>query len=409
VNPDDRTHPERLAHRFLAWNFLRAVLHNGWWLITSLYMVVDAGLSTTELLLIAAAQGIASAVFEIPAGVVADTLGRKPAIVVSHLLMAAAMITTGVFDGFAPLLIAQMLWGVSWTFASGSDIAWATDEIDQPDRIHLLLTAQARWQMVGAGTGILAFGFLAALVNRPMAIVGAGLLMLILGLWFAGAFPERNFVPVRSGRMRTALGIARRGARLALGDRTLLILVIVTVLVNGAADSFARIYPVNLDALGLPIGPVGTTWFTAIALAGYALAAVSLALIGHALHTDRGTRTALTLACLTGMVSLALVGLAPTLPLAVTAVVIATGIAMPLIRTVTTIWVNRRTTSDIRATTHSFLAQAEYAGEILCAATLAGLAGLVVPGITMVLAATLFGASATILVLSTARTRGPAA
>ncbi len=43
-------------------------------------------------------------------------------------------------------------------------------------------------------------------------------------------------------------------------------------------------------------------------------------------------------------------------------------------RLVGTIWVNRRTASDVRATVHSFLAQAEYLGEIIVGFSLALLA-----------------------------------
>jgi hypothetical protein len=32
-----------------------------------------------------------------------------------------------------------VLWGISWTFASGSDIAWITDELDRPDAITAVL------------------------------------------------------------------------------------------------------------------------------------------------------------------------------------------------------------------------------------------------------------------------------
>ncbi|WP_129785852.1 MFS transporter [Promicromonospora panici] len=361
---------QRLARRFLVWNFLRAVLHNGWWLVTSLYMAVDAGLSPAQLLVIAAAQGVASTIFEIPAGVLSDTIGRKSAIVTSHVLMAAAMITTGLSSDFLPLMLAQVLWGISWTFASGSDVAWATDEINQPERMHLLIAAQGRWQMIGAGAGIVVFGAFATILDRPAAIVGAGVLMLVLGAWFTAAVPENNFVRVRKDHLRVALGIARRGARLAVTDRTVCVLVVVTVLVNGAGDSFARIYPVRLSSLGLPSGTSGTVWFTAISLAGYALAVLALAVAQNRLHDDRGARTALALSCVTGLISFALVGLAPNLTGAIVGVVIANGIAMPLIRTITTIWVNRRTTNDIRATTHSFLAQAEYIGEIVCASSL---------------------------------------
>jgi len=78
---------------------------------------------------------------------------------------------------------------------------------------------------------------------------------------------------------------------------------------------------------------------------------------------------------------------------AVVAVLVASGVAMPLVRTVTTIWVNRRTSSDVRATVHSFLAQAEYGGEILCAGSLALLSGVVGAGGTFACTAGLFAAS----------------
>jgi hypothetical protein len=41
---------------------------------------------------------------------------------------------------------------------------------------------------------------------------------------------------------------------------------------------------------------------------------------------------------------------------------------------VSVIWVNRRTTSDVRATVHSFLSQAETVGEIVGGLALAALA-----------------------------------
>lgn len=311
--------------------------------------------------------------------------------------MATAMIMTGLSAGFTSLMAAQMLWGIAWTFASGSDVAWATDEIDRPDRVHLLLAAQARRQLIGAGLGMIAFGGLAALLDRPTAIVTAGAAMLALGAWWAVAFVERNFVRVRQDHLRTAWAIAVRGARLAVRDRTLLMLVVVTVLVNGAADSFARIFPVSLDEHGLPAGTSGTVWFTTISVAGYACAALALRAVQQRLHSDRGARTSLALSCVMGLISLALLGVAPSLAWAVAAVLLANGLAMPLMRTVTTIWVNRRTTSDIRATTHSFLAQAEYCGEILCALILAGLAGVTGTGGAMLLAALLFAVSACIV------------
>ena len=76
---------------------------------------------------------------EIPAGVFADTISRKWSLVVSHALMGTAMIATGLVTDFELLVLTQMLWGLSWTFASGADVAWITDELDQPERISGVL------------------------------------------------------------------------------------------------------------------------------------------------------------------------------------------------------------------------------------------------------------------------------
>jgi MFS family permease len=397
---------DRLVALFLGWIGVRAVLHNGWWLVTSFYMVVDARLSPAQLLAIAAAQGIASMIFEVPAGVLADAVSRKWAIVVAHPLMAIAMITTGLFPDFVPLLIAQMLWGVSWTFSSGADIAWITDELDRPDRIHSVLARQARWQLLGAVVGMLGIGGLAAVVGRQPAIVAAGVMMLALGVAVAFAFPERNFTPIRTGRLRASLDIARRGALLAVHDRTILALVVVTVLVNGAADSFGRIYPLQLQALGFPAGSSGTAWFTALGIVGLVIGALSLHAVERRIHSERGARGAMLLACAAGALGLGLLGLAPDLTSAVVAVLVASGVAMPLLRTVTTIWVNRRTSSDVRATVHSFLAQAEYGGEILCAGLLAVLSGIVGANGAFILAAAPFGASLLVISLLKERQAG---
>jgi hypothetical protein len=49
---------------------------------------------------------------------------------------------------------------------------------------------------------------------------------------------------------------------------------------------------------------------------------------------------------------------------------LTSGVAFSVTRAVSVIWVNRRTTSDVRATVHYFLSQAETAGEIVGGLTL---------------------------------------
>src|SRR5918995_2682334 len=177
---------------FLRWIWWRAVLHNGWWLVTSVYLVVDADLSPSQLVLIGGAQGVVALAFEIPAGVVADTISRKWSLVVSHVLMGTAMIATGLVTDFGPLVATQMLWGLGWAFASGADVAWITDELDRPDRIDRVLAARARWELTGAAAGLVTFGALAWATDLGSAVVVSGLAMLGLGALVALRFPERR-------------------------------------------------------------------------------------------------------------------------------------------------------------------------------------------------------------------------
>jgi hypothetical protein len=52
-------------------------------------------------------------------------------------------------------------------------------------------------------------------------------------------------------------------------------------------------------------------------------------------------------------------------------VILAQGVAWPVARSLSQIWVNQRATSDVRATVQSFLAQMESFGEILAGVGLA--------------------------------------
>ena len=164
-----------IARTFIRWTFTRAVFHRGWWLVTSLYLVVVADLSPLELVFIGVLQSVVGIAFEVPAGVMADTISRKWAVVLAHLLMGAGMLATGLVTSFPALALTQMIWGLSWTFSSGADVAWLTDELDHPERTASVLLAAARWEQIGAASGLLAFGALAWATDLSTAIVVAGI------------------------------------------------------------------------------------------------------------------------------------------------------------------------------------------------------------------------------------------
>ena len=138
-----------VATTFIWWSSIHAVFHRGWWLVTSLYLVVEADLSAAQLLVYGAVLALTTVVAEIPTGVTADTISRKWSLVIAHLAMGVGMTMTGFVTAFPLILVTQVFWSLGWTFLSGADIAWVTDELNQPARISRVLIARARWVQLG--------------------------------------------------------------------------------------------------------------------------------------------------------------------------------------------------------------------------------------------------------------------
>lgn len=402
VRSEDHARSSDIATHFLRWSGLLAVLHRGYWLVASIYLVLDAGLSPIQLVFIGVAQGIVSLLFEIPTGVVADTISRKWSLVIFHVMVGASMMITGLVTSFPALLATQMLWGIAWTFASGADVAWLTDELNDPERTAVVLATGARWQQIGAAGGMLGVGSLAWAVGRSTAMVVAGGIMALLGLYVIAEFTERHFTPARTDRLQRATLILRRGVTLARRDREILVVFVATFLVNGASDTFGRLYTKQLVLVGLPgrLDPI--VWFTGLGIVGLACGALALRMIEARIAGAGAPRRIYAAGCGIGVLGVFLLAAAPG-PIAGSAgVLLASGIAWTVTRAVGVIWVNSRTTSDVRATVQSFLAQVEYSGEILCGAALAVVAQAVSIGGALLAASALVACAGVVVIRSLA-------
>jgi MFS transporter, DHA3 family, tetracycline resistance protein len=395
----------QLVTVFLRWIWWRAVLHRGWWLVTSVYLVVDAGLSPSQLVLVGVAQGAVALLFEVPAGVVADAISRKWSLVVSQVLMGSAMVATGLVTDFPLLVATQMLWGIAWTFASGADVAWITDELDRPAFVSIVLMRSGRAQLTGSAAGIVALGALGSLTQRSTAMVVAGAGMLLLGPYVGARFRERRFAPAPARRAAASWAILVRGSRLVRRSRPLLLMFAATLLVNGGAAA-GRLFQRRLVDVGLPVDPV--VWFTGLGVVTLLAGAAALRLAERRVEEASAALRGYVLACAAGAAGAVLLAAAPEELSGSAAILLVAGIAVPLTRTLGTIWVNRQTSSDVRATVHSLLAQAEYLGAIACGLGVAAVAGVNGMSVALLACGALFAFTAVLvecLVASTPESR----
>jgi hypothetical protein len=389
-----------LTTAYLRWAFLRAALARGWWLVTALYLVVVADLSPSQLVLVGVFQGLTVVVAEVPAGVFADAVSRRLALVVAHVVMGAGMAMTGLVTAFPLLVVTQCLWGLGWAISSGADVAWITDELDQPGLrngstvIDRVLIAQGKVELLGAVAGIVVLGVLGGTTGLALAIVLAGLSMIGVGLLLVGRWPEDRRAPNRSlGAWAASSAVLKQGITVARADRTIALVLVSTLLVNGGAEGFGRLFDRRLLALGVPARPDPIVWFAALALVAAALGAFTLRFVEARIDGDGVAKSSYVVACAIAAAGLVVFAHAPSTQAAVAGALVVNGIGWPIIRVAATVLVNRRTPSESRATVHSLLSQSENLGEIVCGLGLAAIAGLTSPTVTLMVSATLVAAA----------------
>jgi MFS family permease len=358
-NHDDEL---RVAAAFLRWTGARAVFHRGYVLTSGIYFVIDARLSASQIIGLGTAMAVTLALTDIPAGAWSDAFSRKWPLVVGHGFLAAGMVLTGLVTAYPLILLTQVLWGLGWAFSGGADVAWLTDELGQPGRTARVLAARARWELVGGAAGVIAFGLIGWGAGLPAAIVTSGAAMALLGVFVAVRFPEDNFTPQRGQRLSASLRTLRRGVALARRDREIRLVLAATTAVNGAG-MISWLFTRRLVELGLPGDPAVS--YAAIGIASSMAGVVALRLVEARIEEAGAARRAYALGAMAGVAGLIMLGLAPDAVIGGLGLLLASGVADNVTRAVSVIWVNRRTTSDVRATVHSLLSQAETAGEII--------------------------------------------
>ncbi|MEM7259084.1 MAG: MFS transporter, partial [Pseudomonadota bacterium] len=333
---------------------MRAMLHRGWWLVTSLYLVVEAQLTPLQLVLLGTAQGIAVLLTEVPTGVVADRFSRKWSIVISHVLMGSAMFATSQATAFEAVLLTQVLWGISWTFSSGADVAWVTDEAGDTNNIARYLTIAARCELVGSAIGLAIFGLIAWQLSLALSMATAGLLMCLLGAYVAIAFNE-NRQRLKASQQLSLTQTLVSGVAVAKSSKTVLSVLAVTFIVNGADEVFNRLYVRHLTDLGMPSVLDSMLWLTALGMVTLGVGAVVLRAVQNNVQGEGPIRRFYVAGCVSGALGLLLFAQAPGFSVAIAGFVLVHGVAWHLVRTLGVLLVNRHAQTENRATIQSFM------------------------------------------------------
>jgi MFS family permease len=176
------------------------------WGINTIFLL-DAGLSNLEAFAANAFFTAGMVVFEVPTGIVADTIGRRASYLLGTITLAVStllyVLLWQVEAPFWQWAIASMLLGLGFTFFSGAVEAWLVDALAATGFTGDIETVFGRGQVVtGAGmlTGSVAGGFVAQQVSLGAPFVVRGV---VLAVMFAVAFRlmhDIGFTPEQGGR-----------------------------------------------------------------------------------------------------------------------------------------------------------------------------------------------------------------
>jgi MFS family permease len=146
-------------------------------------LFLDLGVSATEYTLLNFAWALAIVFTDLPAGVLADRIGRKPLVVAAAVFMVLEMVLLGVapLHGGAVLLLCclanRILSGMAEGMASGADEALVFDSLAERNRSGewpKVLDQVMRWQSVGLVIAMLVGGAVydPAFVGRICSALG---------------------------------------------------------------------------------------------------------------------------------------------------------------------------------------------------------------------------------------------
>jgi MFS family permease len=176
------------------------------WGINTIFLL-DAGLSNLEAFAANAFFTAGMVLFEVPTGIVADTIGRRMSYLLGTLTLAgASLIYVLLWQVEAPFwqwALVSMWLGLGFTFFSGAVEAWLVDALTATGFTGELETVFGRGQIVtGVAmlTGSVAGGFIAAQASLGVPFVLRGIVLIVM---FGVAFRlmhDVGFTPEKGGR-----------------------------------------------------------------------------------------------------------------------------------------------------------------------------------------------------------------
>jgi MFS transporter, DHA3 family, tetracycline resistance protein len=373
--------------------------------VSAVYFVQDVGMNPLELVLVGTFMELAVFVFEVPTGVVADTFSRRLSIVIGWAIMGVGLVLAGLVAEIWAVWAGWAIWGLGYTFTSGAEQAWITDEVGV-DRVGRVFARAHQWGYAG---GLVGIGVSVAIASYDLglAVAVGGALASTFAIFAALAMPETGFrrrpAAERESALRELRTTAVNGGRFVRAQPVLLMIVAIFFFAGASTESFDRLWQaLVIREIGLPglgaLDPV--VWFGIVGVVSSVLGLLATQVLVR--RFDRAGQVGL--AKILFGVSAVQLGAVVVFAVAGSFVLAVAGVWLYyLTRSVAgpveSTWLNEQITdSSVRATVISITGQSDAIGQVAGGPALGGIAtvfglraGLLSGGVLLAPALWLYG------------------
>ncbi len=361
---------------YIAFHLIASLCFGLVFTVNTLFYATTVRLDPFQLVLVGTVLELSIFLFEIPTGIIADVFSRRLSIVIGYALIGCAFVLEGTIPALWTILGAQFLWGLGYTFTSGATQAWLSDEIGK-DRAARVFLRTAKLEQ-GFGFIVLPISILLAITsNIRVPIVLGGLGFILLSIFLFLFMPEQGFKPTAREDRNTWQQMRHtflEGWRVVRSKPGLQWILIITIILGAASESFDRLWQVHLLSFQFPslgilnnlnLEQTRLVWF---GLIGLALSLVVMPLIHILEQRVNTTSFQATARALLGLnfgliVFLCIFAFAPNFILALAGYVGARAIRS-LIEPLSQAWINQGLEPQTRATVLSMNGQADAIGQM---------------------------------------------
>ncbi|HBX69297.1 MAG TPA: MFS transporter [Chloroflexi bacterium] len=356
---------------YLTSNFMVGFILSVVFAASQLYRVQTVGLDALQLVLVGTTLEVTAFLFEIPTGVVADVYSRRLSVIIGSILFGLGFLVEGLFPIFGVVLLAQVVWGLGWTFISGAYEAWITDEVGA-EHVGPILLRSSQLYEIGSFLGIPVFVWLANISYRvPILVGGALFLGVALLRWWM--MTETGFTPTPKEERETWKAMwstTREGFRLTRLQPTLWAYIGIAIFIGLYSEGYDRLSEKHfIDNFKFPALPWGgdsmVSWFALMRVAGLPLTLAATEIIRRREGALQNHKVVRLLQGIYGGMVLGLLVFAWTRNFY--AAVLATLLVDTLRSTaspITTAWLNQFIDSKVRATVLSMISQVDAVGQM---------------------------------------------